>query len=185
MLTEITDIVFKVKDMDAEPIRKAFVWITASVQSASTGIATGMTELPALPADYNEASKMVTKQDCVPLKEPRQVFILARCSKTAGDYLMRYSRQSDQGRYIAVAAHKLEGGGMDAYTSPPAVNSGQLSGVPDCPYCGNPSAAVCGSCHGVMCFNPELTEPPVCPHCGGKQKGGFVTVDFDARQSAG
>lgn len=185
VLTEITDIVFKVKDMDAEPIRKAFVWITASVQNASTGVAAGMTELPALPADYDEALKIVTKEECVPLKEPHQVFIHARCSKTKGVYLMRYLRKSDQGRYTAVAAHKLEGSGMDAYTSPPAVNSAQLSGVPDCPYCGNPSAAVCGNCHGVMCFNPELTEPPVCPHCGSRQEGGFVTGDFDVRQSAG
>lgn len=185
VLTEITDIVFKVKDMDVELIRKTFVWITASVQNASTSAAAGITELPALPADYDEALKMVTKEECVPLKEPHQVFIHARCSKTKDTYLMRYLRKSDRGQYTAVAAHKLEGGGMDAYTSPPAVNSAQLNGVPDCPYCGNPSAAVCGFCGGIMCFNQKQSAPPVCPHCGNRQEGGFITGDFGVRQSVG
>lgn len=124
VLHAITDIVLKTTGADSESIRKAFVWITASVQSASTGVAEGAERLPEL--NDSCALKEVPKGEYVLEGEPRQVFIHARCSKTKGDYLMRFSRESEGGPYVAKVAHKLEGsetGGAWCQTAARAVRT--------------------------------------------------------------
>lgn len=183
VLHEITDIVFKTSAADAEAIRKAFVWITASVQSASTGVAEGAERLPEFDGDH--ALKEVPKGEYKPVGEARQVFIHAKCSMTKGDYLMRFVREQEDGPYVAVAAHKLAGCDAGFGAKLPPVQSARLVGVPACPYCGNGSAAVCG-CSGVMCIDmKKQSEGVICPHCGTEQQGGFTTGNFDIRQSAG
>jgi uncharacterized protein YegL len=177
VLQEITDVVLK-----AEDISKAFVWITASIQSASKGMADGMDCLPELGED--SGLKEVARGDYAPDQDPRQVFINARCSKTKGDYLMRFRREQEDGPYVATAAHKLDGDDAGFGAKLPAVQSCRLVGVPTCPYCGNVSAAVCG-CGGVMCVDLQKQEGLICPHCGMEQQGGFTTGNFDVRQSAG
>ena len=176
-LHEITDIVLK-----AEDISKAFVWITASVQSASVGITEGMDRLPQLGAD--SALKEVPKGEYVPETEPRQVFVNARCSKSKGDYLMRFVRDQQGGPYMAAASHKLEGADAGFGAKLPPMQSARLAGVPACPYCSNRSAAVCG-CGGAMCIDMNKPEGVICPHCGTEQKGGFTSGNFDIRQSQG
>lgn len=182
VLYEITDIVFKTSGADAEAIRKAFVWITASVQSASLGVADGVEQLPKLDDDC--ALKEVPKGDCLPEGEPRQLFLHAKCSTTKGDYLMRFVREQEEGPYVAMAAHKLPGYDAEFGAKLPPVRSERLVGVPACPYCENGSAAVCG-CGGVMCINMKKPDGMVCPHCGTEQQGCFTTGNFDVRQSAG
>ncbi|MBM4092526.1 MAG: VWA domain-containing protein [Planctomycetes bacterium] len=177
VLKEITDVVLK-----AEDISKAFVWITASIQSASKGMADGMDFLPELGEEYG--MKEVARGDYTPDQDPRQVFINARCSKTKGDYLMRFRREHEEGPYVATAAHKLNDYDAGFGTKLPAIQSSRLVGVPACPYCGNVGAAVCG-CGGVMCVDLKKQEGLVCPHCGMEQKDGFTTGSFDVRQSAG
>lgn len=183
VLHEITDIVFKTSSADAEAIRKAFVWITASVQNASAGIAEGAGQLPKLDGDY--ALKEIPKGEYQPESEPRQVFIHAKCSTTKGDYLMRFRRDQEDGPYVAVAAHKLAGCDVGFGAKLPPVQSARLVGVPACPYCGNGSAVVCG-CGGAMCI--DMQKPfggVICPHCGAELQGDFTTGNFDVRQSAG
>lgn len=182
ILHEITDIVFKTTTSDAEAIRKAFVWITASVQSASTGIKDGPDKLPEL--DGSIALKEVHKGEYIPEDEPRQVFVHARCSQTKKDYLMRFVRAQEDGPYVATASHKLEGLEAGFAAKMPPVQSARLAGVPACPYCGNGSAAVCG-CGGTMCLDVKNTNGLICPHCDAEMKGGFTTGNFDVRQSAG
>ena len=182
VLHEITDIVLKTSAADAEAIRKAFVWITASVQSASKGATEGAERLPELDGDC--ALKEVQKGEYKPQSEPRQVFIHAKCSTTKGDYLMRFVREQDDGPYVAMAAHKLVGYDAEFGANLPPVQSARLAGVPACPYCGNGSAAVCG-CGGVMCIDIRKPEGVICPHCATEQQGGFTKGNFDVRQSAG
>lgn len=98
VLHEITDIVFKTAATDTEAIRKAFVWITASVQSASMGVAEGADRLPKLEADF--ALKEVPKGEYVQEREPRQVFIHAKCSTSRGDYLMRLCESGRMARTL-------------------------------------------------------------------------------------
>ena len=182
VLHEITDIVLRTPDADAEAIRKAFVWITASVQSASTGVTQAADRLPELGDD--SPLKEVPKGDYTLEGEPRQVFIHARCSQTKGDYLMRFVRATEEGPYVARAAHKLAAYAPEFGARLPPVQSGRLAGVPACPYCGNGSAAVC-ACGGVMCIDMRKPDGLFCPHCGLPQQGGFTAGNFNVRQSAG
>lgn len=182
VLHEITDIVFKTPSSNAEAIRKAFVWITASVQSASMGVTEGAERLPELDGDC--ALKAVPKGEYKPEGEPRQVFIHAKCSMTKGDYLMRFVRELEDGPYVATASHKLAEYDAEFGTKLPPVQSGRLVGVPSCPYCGNGSAAVCG-CGGVMCIDMKKPDGNTCPHCGTEQQGALTTGNFDVRQSVG
>ena len=184
VLREITPTVFKTTDMDAETIRKAFVWITASVGAASASIGTGMGELPRLPAECSGALKEVMSWECVPTGEPRQVFIHARCNIYKEAYLMRYVLEDRGGCYVAASAHKLQGDDASGGTKLPPVQSDRLVGVPSCPYCENAGAAMCG-CTGVMCINPHATFGVICPHCGTEQRGRFEKGNFSVRQSAG
>ena len=176
VLHEITDIV-----LNAVDINKAFVWITASVQSASAGLTEGIDRLPQLGADLG--LKDVPKGEYIPDSKPRQVFVNARCSKTKGEYLMRFVRVQEGGPYVATAAHKLEESEAGFAMKLPPVQSTQLIGVPDCPYCGNRSAAVCG-CGGAMCVDMEKADSVICPHCGTEQRD-FTEGDFEVRQSEG
>jgi uncharacterized protein YegL len=183
VLHEITNSVFKTSDVDAEAIRDAFVWITASVQRASVGVAGGLNCLPEPPAGCG--LKEVPKDNVTfSEREPRQVFIHARCNKTGGDYLMRFVRENDGDAYIANTAHKLDGNGAGFRAELPPVQSSRLIGVMACPYCGNENAAMCG-CGGVMCLDINHSDGVVCPHCGTKQQGSFTVGNFDIRQSAG
>ena len=183
ILHEITNSVYKTSEMDAEAIHDAFVWITASVRHASTGIAGGAVCLPEPPADCG--LKEVPKGDGVLSEhEPRQVFIHAKCSKTRGDYLMRFARGSETDAYTATAVHKLDDGGAGFGAALPPIQASRLMGMVACAYCNNESVAICG-CGGAMCLDMNHPDGVICPHCGTEQEGGFITGDFSIRQSAG
>ena len=183
VLYEITDSVFKISEIDADAIRDAFVWITASVQRASRGIAGDTVCLPEPPADC--ALKEAPRDDvAVVEREPRQVFIHARCSKTGGDYLMRYVRENEIGSYVAAAAHKLDGCDVGFGTALPPVQSSRLIGIVACPYCGNDNAAIC-VCGSAMCIDINQHDGVTCPRCHMVQRGDFTTGNFEIRQSAG
>lgn len=183
VLYRITDVVLKMPDLHPEKINKFFVWLTASVQSASMSVADGRGEGKpidiALPQEVmTVAPRGVRRMD----EPPRQVFLRARCVKTKKPYLMRYAREPDGNRYIAKASHPLDdvgGGGGDL----PPVDSSALLGCPPCPYCGNPCAGVCG-CGAVFC-NPAHPEGPVtCPQCNAQLTAGDGG-GFKVKQSAG
>lgn len=182
VLHEITDIVFKTPSNDAESIRRAFVWMTASVQSASTGLTDETGQLPKL--DESFGLKEVAKGSYVIENEPRQVFIHAKCSQSREDYLMRFVRAEGEETYFATAAHKLTESEVGSGVRLPTVSSAHLAGVPACPYCGNASAAVCG-CGGAMCIDVQKPVGVICPHCRTELRGGFTMGEFDIRQSAG
>jgi uncharacterized protein YegL len=183
VLHEITNNVYKTSEMDAEAIRDAFVWITASVRHASTGIAGSALCLPEPPADCG--LKEVPKGDGVLSEhDPRQVFIHAKCSKTRGDYLMRFARESGADAYAATAVHKLDACGAGFGAALPPIQASRLLGMVACAYCSNESVAIC-VCGGAMCLNLNHSDGVICPHCGTEQQGDFITGDFSIRQSAG
>jgi hypothetical protein len=165
VLRRITDVVLMMPGVTPESFRKFFVWLTASVQSASIGVgqesAEGPVGLDSLPLGILEQAPHTKKS---PEAQPRQVFMHALCRKTRKPYLMRFSRRSEDGRYVAVASHalqELESGDSDLLS---AVDSSQLVGCPPCPYCGNRQAIVC-SCRAIFCDTEETNEQVVCPRC--------------------
>jgi hypothetical protein len=182
ILREITDIVLKLDDVTPESFKKFFVWLSASVQTASTklGDGTAPVELPRLPDGLGVAPNDSEFDE----NEPRQLFIHARCQKNKKPYLMRFARRDYDGRYEAIAAHPLEvvekgDGGLL-----PAINASMLDGCPDCPYCGNPHCGKC-PCGAMFCSNPEQKGPIICPTCNAELSFGGRGEDFGINQSAG
>jgi uncharacterized protein YegL len=184
VLRAVTDIVIQMDELTPEAFRKCFVWLSASVQSASTGLGEGQLNdqygVPPLPSDVlKRAPESSGPKD----PTPRQVFLHARCSRSKRPYLMRFARRPYDGRYEAIAAHPLEvleeG---DAELLPP-INTALLDGCPSCPYCENPLIIAC-PCGALFCGTPDVRGPVPCPACHAQLvpgRGG----DFDIKRAQG
>jgi uncharacterized protein YegL len=182
VLREVTDIVLQMPEMSADAFKKFFVWLSASIQTASTRLGDGNqpVEMPPLPADIELAPAQSDFQDN---DGPRQVFLTARCQKTTRPYLMRFARQGNGGMYEAIASHPLEAVEDGDDDLLPPINSSQLDGCPSCPYCESPAAGQC-ACGTLFCVNPEQREPVVCPGCKDRLSGGRGGR-FDIKRSMG
>ncbi len=182
-LYRVTDIVLKMPEATPDAFRKAFVWLSASVQSASTRLgegAQGPIDMPALPEGILEvAPKSSGYRD----PTPRQVFLHARCRQTKKPYLMRFALQGYGGRYEAIASHPLETIEEGDDELLPPINSSMLDGCPPCPYCGHQVAAVC-PCGAIFCDTPGNTSPVTCPACNQQSVAGGPG-DFEIRRSEG
>jgi uncharacterized protein YegL len=186
VLRRVTDIVLTMQNVNPESFRKFFVWLSASVQSASTrlnapGAEAGI-EMPPLPKEVAVAPpKSSFRED----PRPRQMFLHATCSKTKRPYLMRFALRPYDGRYEAIASHpleELEKGDADLL---PPIQASMLDGCPACPHCGNPIASVCGPCGAIFCASPERGKGPVtCPCCKNELVAG-ESGDFDIQRSVG
>jgi uncharacterized protein YegL len=182
-LYRITDTVLLMTDVSAEAFRKLFVWLSASVQTASLKIegATGApVSLPTLPADTVEIAERSAGGR--KSRMPRQVFLHVRCSKTRQPYLMRYSLNQYGEYYDPVVSHPLEEFEPgDADTLPP-INSSLLNGCPPCPYCRARGAGMC-ACGGLLCDYPNPDGSVTCPGCGSRLgRGGDGSFDVKRTQ---
>lgn len=187
MLNEVADGVFKIADMNPNTLKKLFIWLTASVQSASQAIGGGEDyagiDISKKPPEISPIGKGAHQRHTGP---PLQVFLKAMCINENLPYLMRFRLNCETQMYVPVQSHKLEPEtkGKQLFDVP-QINASMLEGVPGCPHCPNSTVGVCG-CGGVMCL-PEL--PPtsvVCPNCENRiswsDRGG---QDFTIQQSAG
>lgn len=182
-LRRITDVVIRMDEMSSDSWRKVFVWLSASVSSASTRFGGGggqaPIDMPSLPAGLQVAPPG-SERRLDPT--PRQVFLPARCSRTKKPYLMRFARQGPHGRYEAIASHpldELDDGDGDLL---PPINSSMLSGCPGCPHCDHPIASMC-SCGALFCDSPGSTVV-TCPACNARLTFGGHG-DFDIQRSHG
>ena len=168
-LGKLTDIVLKLDQVNVEGFAKLFVWLSASVHSASTGIADK--DPGALLANL---PKDIVKVDLTKVPpgdgRSRQLFLRAHCLLGKGAYLMRYRLDESSGTYEALSAHELEkerdGANAAREFQLPPVDSRQLAGCPPCPYCRNDSAGSCNNCQGIFCLSSR--NPPeqlTCPCC--------------------
>jgi uncharacterized protein YegL len=183
VLRQVTDIVLMMPEMSPDAFKKFFVWLSASVQSASTRLGEGGNqpiEMPALPKDLEIAPEES------PFREddrPRQVFLHARCLKNKKPYLMRFARRPYDDRYEAIASHPLEAVEKGDADLLPPINSSLLDGCPSCPYCENPGAGMC-PCGQLFCVGPDQRGPVICPGCSTQLTGGRGG-DFDIKRSQG
>lgn len=184
ILREITDIVFKMDGTSAEAWRKVFVWLSASVSSASVKLTSGdgvaPIEMPTLPAslEYIPPGSQSYHDP-----SPRQVFLQAVCQRSGQPYLMRFGRQGSSGAYTAICSHKLEALDDDDGDALPPINSSMLDGCPSCPYCENEVAATC-PCGAMFCSDPRHRGDISCPKCHSSLTFGG-TGSFDVRRSSG
>lgn len=181
----VCDAVFKLEDMSPDKLKKLFIWLSASVQSASVAVgagdAVGGIDLNKKPADVEEVLPGTHHYDGT----PRQVFLKVFCSSVRRPYLVRYRLHPEYERYVPVVVHPLESN-IDSgpkFEVPP-INSSMLLGVAPCPYCENPSGGVC-SCGGIMCAPSKMPANVRCPQCLKSITLGDGDGEFTINQSAG
>ena len=181
ILQQITDITFMMKGMTREDWHKVFIWLSASIQTASQAIGNEQSiNLPALPDVLEEVTEPVSLEN----SQPRQVFLHAFCSNEKKPYLMRFGRRGETSRYVAICSHPLEVYEKGDNEVLPPINSSLLDGCPNCPYCGNEAAALCG-CGILICTSPSPEGNFTCPSCN--QQGVFSRemTGFDINRSQG
>jgi uncharacterized protein YegL len=190
ILQNITDVVLRMDDMGPESFGKLFVWLTASVSSASQGIgeaADGSINLHKLP---DNIKKVETPAESFEDGPPRQVFLRVRCSVKSSPYLMRYRFDSLAGCYQPSMAHQLSDNEAQAAFDGklPDISSDLLNGAPSCPWCGNPGGGQCSNCGSMFCSDSNGSDDIHCPGCravlsrngaDGKNQG------FNLKQSGG
>ncbi len=185
LLQRVSDIVFRLDEMTAEKMNKLFVWLTASVRTAS--VSTG-SESPADRLDLTKLPSSVSRVEpgsySRPSGPPRQVFVEAVCSKTARHYVMRYGYDPGSGCYVPTASHPLEQGSASSGLELPPLEASQLDGVPACCHCNSSGAGACG-CGTVMCISVPPPETVVCPGCKQSIRLSVGHSDFKIQQSAG
>jgi hypothetical protein len=177
-------------DMGPESFGKLFVWLTASVSSASQGVgelADGKVKLEKLPDNIEAVTTPVAP---LPDGPPRQVFLRARCSIKHFPYLMRYRFDPMVGCYQPTKAHRLsEEDAKAAQGKPSDIRSDLLNGAPACPWCERQGAGSCGNCGTVFCSDPYGNAgTTICPGCKTSLKRGprdGPSSGFDVRQSGG
>lgn len=183
-LRSITDIVLMLPELTAESFRKFFVWLSASVQTASTRLQDAGTDKPiGMPPLPEGAIELAPDEPVERDPTPRQVFLHARCSKTRKPYLMRFARRPYDGCYEAISGHileSLEEGDSDLL---PPINTSMLDGCPECPYCQNPVAGMC-PCGTLFCSSPNQRGPIICPSCNSQLTAGGPG-NFDIKRSMG
>lgn len=189
-LGKITDIVLRMDSISTESFGKLFIWLTASVHSASTGVGDSapdalLTNLP------TEVKKIDLRKTPAHDGRARQIFLRVHCQHGRGTYLMRYLLDERSGYYAANAAHPLTVESIPAGKGKtfrlPAVDSNLLLGIVPCPFCANDSAAGCGNCDALFCLSSS--DPPhtiTCPACKDIiSRGNDRTSGFKIEQSAG
>ncbi len=183
VLGHISDIVFSSPEMTPDAMAKLFVWLTATVSSASVGVTDGRQEsadtMEKLPDSLH---KLDLKKDRLPGRR-RQVFVSAVCSKTKLPYLMRYAQNGSSNRYVAVRSHRLDREPLDSSSSSSGgcLGSEDFEGVAACPYCESQSAIAHGSPCGVISCGGMLDNRQMihtCPVCGEAFKVG-ASGSFD------
>ena len=186
VLQGITDVVLRMDDMSHESFARLFVWLTASVASASQGVieaTDGRIRLEKLP---DHVQPVVEKAASLPEGPARQLFLRARCSVKRFPYLMRYRFDPERGFYLQVKAHRLtdEEGSATEWGRLPEVPARMIRGVLACPWCEKPEAGHCNHCGTIFCVDFRDSTSFPCPGCGAQltmQEGS----DFNVRQSGG
>jgi len=165
ILRELTDIVLNMNSISADAWQKVFIWLSASVSSASVKLGAGDVVTPVTMPDLPTSLTVVNKNsEIVPEGGPRQVFLQVICKNTKRPYLMRFARKGSLQRYSAICSHPIEAleeGDSDCL---PPIDSSLLDGVPACPFCSNPVAAVC-PCGAIFCDSPATNQQVICPKC--------------------
>lgn len=190
VLQSITDVVLRMDDMGPESFGKLFVWLTASVSSASQGVGEtndGKIKLEKLPNNVE-----VVTGKAPPLEDgpPRQAFLRARCATKKFPYLMRYRFDLLIGCYQPVKAHRLNEEDAKAASQGrlPDIPSQLLNGATACPWCDCLGAGSCGNCGTIFCSDQNDSTDTICPGCGHVLKRdprGSEGNGFNVRQSGG
>jgi len=171
-LREISDDVIVLANTSPESIGRLFSWMSQSVsvhsQAIDTGRSTGGVDLTkSLPEGAVSLEKEPAAAAAASHVDERLAVLVGRCQNYESPFLVRYERSTAEQPYRLRQAITLSSTYFDLTDDdgrPAAtVGSGELSGMPACPACGNAVALVSCDCGQLHCIDGP--GPATCPWC--------------------
>lgn len=165
VLNHIADVCLHMQVLSTESFARFFVWMSASVQSASVAPEEKVS-LEKFP--LQDGMKLVDPANPPPLSERGQrLFFHVCCRKDKKHYLMRYRFEPAFNFYLAQDTVPLADDFFsDGVLKAPTVSSDMLHGATSCPYCQANSWAQCGFCKHLFCLDENFDGPDlICPIC--------------------
>ena len=174
LLEKISDVAYRIDAENAEELpsilKKVFVWISASVQSASQSVGgTNPEDQIDLPENVERVGKgeykVKTRNGLA-----HNAFLHAVCAKTRKKSLLRFKLDEELPLYTKADVFPLpedfDESGTGAKT--PNVSTDLLAAtIPPCPHCGNGWIA-CSTCGSIYCENGGMGSQTACPVCGAR-----------------
>jgi uncharacterized protein YegL len=197
-LRRITDITLAFKDPTEISCTHFFKWVSQSVQTTSHRFSENSdagVSLPELPA----CMEMATED--LHIDYSQNVFIMGRCSRTKGLYIMKYERipkeilEEVRRKGVPLPPNKELYGGVESYPiidfdfasdgKLPAlsVSSDSLVIPPACPYCSNKRWAFDLDCNNIFCIGEQGRY--TCPWCGGTDDYCMTDESFEVQRRMG
>ena len=176
-LSSWCDAVFRLDEMSETQLRSLFMWLTASVRTASVSVAQGGVDLSKPPEGIAPVGPGLARPAPA---SPRVVVLHAVCSETRGHYLIRYIRSGPAGPYRPLSVHPLEAPRPSrADVGFAAMSSRQIAGIAPCGHCGNPGGGVCGACGTLFCLPERGPDVATCPNCQAIMQWSSSGREFD------
>ena len=172
-LQNVADAAFRITPTSESELpdlfKRLFVWLSASVQSASLGVGA---ENPLDSANGPTPKGVERVVDAYPQSAPgsstpTRVFFPAICARTRKRAVLRFTFDKTVGRYTQSRSFPVpdsfyEGGSLEA----PSVSTELIATPPaQCPYCENHGWVYC-DCGALYCAPVPLPRESVCPSCG-------------------
>jgi uncharacterized protein YegL len=165
-LGQIADVCFQVDALTPESLGKLFVWLTASIQSASVNPEAPLTLEKNVPLE--KGMQLIDKDRPPKFQEKNtRLYFHVACQQSKKHYMMRYRFIPERGVYFVENTFPLpEDFFSDGSLKAPAVDSNLLYGEADCPYCHSLGWGKCGFCGHLFCLDPDNIQPQItCPFC--------------------
>lgn len=160
VLKSIGDVTYRVSDLTDGRMEDLFVWMSASIQSASVNLdKTGAQKEVAPPDGIEEVG-----DDFEPAPNyPKQLFFHFTCCDSKKKYLARYRYDESIQKYRVVMSYPVP---AEFFADSPAgaqkVEAEKIEDVPTCPYCGRNAWYLC-KCGE---FSDVCNVGEKCPACG-------------------
>ncbi|MFT3679797.1 MAG: TerY-C metal binding domain-containing protein [Ferruginibacter sp.] len=198
VLSQLTENVLRFKNSSGDDYKKFFKWVTDSIKTSSVSVENKQSGFEMAQIDGDTISKMELKKNTAPKQfvDSNFVVLAAKCQNTKRPYLMKYRKVVNPaavaGLDLQTLSYRLVGAFQvsDAYFDlsdeagvQSKINTGELTGTPSCPCCGNQFAFAVCECQKIHCIGEE--EESTCPWCERKGRYGFGEGGFDVNRAQG
>jgi uncharacterized protein YegL len=165
-LGQIADVCLRLEALTGESLANLFVWLTASIQTASVAPDAPLSLEKKIP--LGEGMSVIDKERPPQYQEKNAcLYFHVTCRKTRQHFMLRYRYSKEHQVYLTEESFPLpEDFFGDGSMKAPAIASDLLAGYSDCPYCRSQGWGKCGFCGHLFCLDPEHVESRItCPFC--------------------
>ena len=196
-LSKLTDDVLLFKNTDAAAYKSFFKWITDSIKKNSESVSNNSTGFDLAKPTDDSLSKIDLKKHPTGGGniDPNFVVFTAKCAQSKRPYLIKYQKQVKpsllSGLNLTTLSYNLAGAyaidesyfNLSGKGTAIRINSGELTGAPPCPCCGNDIGFAMCRCGKVHCIGEATTQ--TCPWCGNEGQYGMGDGGFDVGRAVG